>query len=113
MPTFRRVTTMTANGTATPLQDAAWTYRRLPFAAAVQVWQKSTDANVVAQIVIGSDEVQQESPVGGGGTAGTFPDQLPLLDTYYGQQGDEIRIGLRETAGGTPSVNTLVIITPI
>lgn len=112
MPNFRVATAMTANGTSTPLQDQAWTYRRLPFRAQVQIWQKCTDANVVSSVVIGSDLVQQESPVNSGGTAGVFPDQLPIMDTYYGDAGDEIMIRNRETAGGTPTVNTLVIVTP-
>jgi hypothetical protein len=113
MPQFTNVTTMTANGTATPLQDKAWTYRRLPYAAHVAVFLQSTDANVVASIVIGSDLQRQESPVNGGGTAGTFPTQLPIMEQYMGDAGDEILIQLRETAGGTPSVNTLVIVTPL
>jgi hypothetical protein len=111
MPQFTYSKAMTANGTVNPLQDKAWTYRRLPARAHVQVFMQSTDANIVASIVIGSDLQRQESPVSSGATAGEFPSQLPLLETYMGDAGDEINIQARETAGGTPTLNLLCIVT--
>jgi hypothetical protein len=111
MPQFTYSEAMTANGTLTPLQEKAWMYRRLPARAHIQVFLQATTTGVVASVVIGSDQQRQESPVNGGATAGVFPTALPIMETYMGDAGDEIAVNLRETAGGTPTVNLLVIVT--
>jgi hypothetical protein len=111
MPQFTYTQALTANGTVNPLQDEAWTYRRLPGRAHVQVFLQATSTGVVASVVIGSDQQRQESPVSSGATAGVFPTQLPIMETYMGDAGDEINIKVRETAGATPTVNLLCIVT--
>ena len=114
-PTLRRVTAMTANGTADPIQDADWIYRRLPFNASIAIADDTTGASgtVLRQVTIGSDVQGQEAPVSAGGTAGVFPNQEADFDGYVGAIGDQIRVVYRETAGATPSVNTVIKLTPI
>ena len=114
-PTLRRVTTMSANGTADPIQDADWIFRRLPFDAAIAIADDTTGAagTVLRQVTIGSDVQAQESPVSAGGTAGVFPNQDADFDGYVGARGDQIRVVYRETAAATPSVNTVVKLTPL
>lgn len=112
MPSFRKVVAMAANGTSYPLQEGNWIYERLPFRAAVDVFLQATDTNVLADVVIGSDVQEQEGPVPGGATAGEFPTTVPPTNRYYGTAGDKILLKLRETAGGTPSVNVWIVLTP-
>jgi len=112
MPTFRHTEAFTANGTSTPLQDEAWQYRVLPWPALIQLATDCTDANGVQQLTVGSDVQLQESPIPGGGTAGTFPSELAEFSEYYGDAGDEIIWKGRETAGGTPSYNLVIHVTP-
>lgn len=101
---------MTANQSGLdPL--ANWQYRQAPWPCRVTIMLRATTAAVVAQIWSGAAMVQQESPVQGGGTAGVTPAPLntPPI-TFDAPAGDFISIQLRETAGGTPTVDGIVYI---
>lgn len=113
MPNFYNTTTMTANGTATPLQDETWQYRVLPWPARVLIATICTDANVVQQITLGSDVQLQEGPVPAGGTIGQFPNEIAQFMEFRGDGGDEIIVKFRETAAGTPSVMTSIRVEPL
>lgn len=113
MPNFYDTTAMTANGTATPLQTATWQYRRLPWPARILFASISTDANVLQQVTVGSDVQLQEGPVPAGGTAGEFPTEIAQYQEFRADQGDEIIVSYRETAGGTPSVMTAIRVEPL
>ncbi len=112
-PSTRVITVMVANGTADPLFDSDWTFRRLPFNALVSISSISTAVGVVRQVTLGSDTQGEESPVQGGGTAGTFVQNKDDFDSFLGSAGDQIRIRYRETAAGTPSVMTVIRIQPL
>jgi hypothetical protein len=111
MPAFPFNVTMTANGTATPL--STWQYRYLPRPGHLRVLVRASDANVKYQITSGSMMVVQESPVQSGGTAGVTPTPLntPQID-FDAPGGDLIDIQLRETAGGTPTVQGIIYYDP-
>lgn len=113
MPIFRDTVAMTANGTATPLQDDTWNYRVLPWPARIGFASICTDANVLQQVTVGSDVQLQESPVPAGGTAGQFPTEVAQFQEFFGDPGDEIVVKYRETAGGTPSVMTVIMVEPL
>lgn len=112
-PSTRAITVMVANGTADPLFDSDWEFRRLPFDAVVSVSSISTALGVLRQVTLGTDAQGNESPVMAGGTAGVFVQNKDDFDTFLGSAGDQIRIRYRETIAGTPSVMTVVKIQPI
>jgi len=112
-PTKRIVTALTANATADPIESADWIYRRLPWAAMVEIALVATTANVVYAVVIGADEQAQESPVPAGGVAGVYPKEVADFDQFLGAAGDQIRIRLRETGGAVATVNTVVKLTQL
>ena len=112
MPALPFNVTMTANGTANPLTN--WQYRYLPRPGSIRVLLRASDANVRAQITSGSLMIQQEAPVQAGGTAGVTPSPLntPVVQ-FMAPGGDLIDIQLRETAGGTPTVQGIIYFDPL
>lgn len=95
---------------------AAWIYRRLPWPATLQIAFDTTAAaaTVLASVVIGSDmQIGPEFPVQAGGTAGVFPNQAQSFIELLGAAGDLIKVLYRETAAATPTVNTVIRLTPL
>jgi len=112
MPSFYFSTLMTANGTAEPL--TGWQYIYLPWPAEVQVLMRSTLANMVQTITSGSETIVEESPVQAGGTIGVTPSSLntPIVG-WHAAAGDLLKIRLRETAGGTPTIDGVIEVNPL
>lgn len=111
MPLIRVTEVMTASGTATPLSGSQ--YEFLPWPAVIRIAMVATTTGVVAAVSSGSDVLQEEGPVAGGGTAGVFPNRENFDLEDVAAAGDRLKIALRETAAGTPSVMILVDITPL
>jgi hypothetical protein len=112
MPQFQTVTVMTANGTATPL--TGWQYEYLPWPAYVEIGLNATTAGVVATVTSGSDTLMESSNLQTGATAGVIPSPLnvPYL-TDQAAAGDRMKVLLRETLGGTPTVNGIYKLNPL
>jgi len=109
-PTFRNTQTLGANATVRPLQDNAWIYRVLPFAAVVWFSLISDQTDVVFTFSAGSDiQAGPDQPVQSGGVAGVFQDDNNLYDQYLGNAGDELALTIRETAGSATADIMLVI----
>lgn len=111
MPVMTFRTVMTANGTATPLSGSQ--YEFLPFDARIEIAiTASVVSQVVATVYSGTDLLMEEGPVSFGtlGQAPKYPDDFMLVDDALA--GDRLKINLREFAGGTPTVMTVVRITP-
>lgn len=111
MPVIQTQTTMTANGTATPLQGNQYEY--LPFDALVEIAiLASAVSQVKATVYSGADVLMEEGPVqtGTSGTMPKYPDDFYLVDQALA--GDRLSIRLREIAGATPVVTCVVRITP-
>jgi phage terminase small subunit len=104
---------MTANGTARPLQDNGVILRNIKEPSLVEIGMQATDANVVAAVFFGDEQVQEESQVNKGtvDVAPKFPEERDI--EMEAAAGDEVVIALRETAGGTPSVMTRIKVTPL
>lgn len=113
-PQIRRSAAMTANGTSQPLQEApAWQHRFPATDAIMEFTLNGSDANMEFEITSGSEVLIQRSPVPGGGTAGTFlafQENKGAVGVYAGQ---EVAVTIFETAGGTPSYNLEVHLTPV
>ena len=112
MPVIQKQTVMTANGTAAPLSGTQ--YEFLPFDARVEIAiSASAVSQVVATVYSGSDLLMEEGPVSQGtlGVPPKYPDEFFLVDDALA--GDRLSIRLREIAGATPTVMTVVRITPL
>jgi len=104
---------MGALATVRPLQDNAWIYRVLPFAAVIWFSLESDLVGVVYTLSAGSDiQAGPDQPVQAGATAGIFQNDNNLFDQYLGSPGDEISLTIRETAGTLPDINLVVRLEP-
>jgi len=114
MPFFSYSRAVAAVATDTPLDATGntWKYNRAPYDGVVEVLHRATAVGVVVTITAGSDEVQQESPISAGGTAGVLTGRLnvePVTFTVKG--GDVIGVRYRNTTGGAINVEGTVELT--
>lgn len=95
-----------------------WQFQRVPNAfvrgAYVSILQRATGVSVRSSIFTGSQNIQQRSPVQGGGTAGVTPSQLntPVID-FVASPDDLLTILDDEVSGLTPTVDGIINIEPI
>jgi len=113
-PVFRNTQTLGALATVRPLQDNAWIYRVLPFAAVIWFSLESDAVGQVYTLSAGSDiQAGPDSPVQSGATAGVFQNDNNFFDQYLGSAGDEISLTIRETANvATSDINLVVRLEP-
>jgi hypothetical protein len=114
MAFFSWSSSVAAGATFNPLEVTGntWKYNRAPYAGLVEVIHNATAAGMVATITAGSDEIQQESPVSGGGTAATLVGRLTVEPiTFMVNAGDVIRVVYRNTTAGAVTVNGTIELT--
>lgn len=105
---------VTTGASGNPLDQAGseWKYKYLPYDCIVEIIHRATQAGGVVQITSGSDEIQQESPVSAGGTAGVLTGRLNVEPvTFRGKSGDLIIIKYRNTAGTTTTFDGSIELT--
>jgi len=92
---------------------ANWKYRRLPFGALVTVLIRATGVSARLTADAGAQNIQQKSPIPGGGTAGNtpVPQTTPVLQ-FVANPFDEIVLSIDEVSGLTPTVDGYVNIEP-
>jgi len=115
-PVFYDSRALVASASIDVVDAAAWIYRRLPWPAEMSFAGDTTGAaaTVLLTIIIGSDtQLGPEFPLAVGGTAGVFPNQAESFISLLGAAGDLIKILYRETAAATPTVNTVLKLTPL
>ncbi len=113
MPSLSFGKAMTANELGwNPL--SGWQFEYLPWPAAVKLLLAATDANTRITMYSGSQTIQERSPITGAGTAGYTPAELttpPMV--FIGAAGDRLKMAVDEVAGGTPTVDGLIVIEPL
>lgn len=105
---------VTTNSISNPLDVAGqeWKYKYAPYNAICEVLHRATQTGGVVQITAGSDEIQQESPVSAGGTAGTLTGRLNVEPvTFKVAAGDLIVIRYRNTAATTTTFDGTIEMT--
>ncbi len=115
-PVFYDSRVLVLNASIDVVDAAAWIYRRLPWPAQISIAFDTTAAagTVLLSMVIGSDmQLGPEMPIPVGGTAGVFPNQAQSFIDLLGAKDDLIKVLYRETAGATPTVNTVIKLTPL
>ena len=113
MPQFPFSTAMTANQLGlNPL--SGWQYEYVPWPANVILLTRSTTTGNRLTIFSGSETIQERTPVQGGGTAGVTPSELnSAAVSFMAAGGDRLKLVIDEVAGGTPTIDGVVIINPI
>lgn len=112
-PIFKRSIALTANGNSQPLQlSPAWAHRFLSVNSLIEFVINCTDVNAEFEVTLGSSTEVQRQPVSGGGTAGVFLSFQDNKGTIVGAAGDELAFTVYEIAGGTPTYNVEVHLTP-
>lgn len=112
MPAFSWTQSIAAGATFDPLDN--WQYRYAPYKALMELFHRATATGVVVTVTTGSDTVQEESPVSGGGTASVIPSRLniePVTDKV--DAGDLLKIRYRNTTAGAITVDGYIAITGI
>jgi hypothetical protein len=90
---------------------STWQNRYLPYNAEVKVLLRATTTGARVSLNSGSRTIAQRQNIQGGGTAGVTPSELntsPIV--FIGFAGELLQLLIDEVAGGTPTVDTLVII---
>ena len=114
MPSLSFSRSVGAGSTDFPLSALAWAFEQLPYNAAVSVMLRTTATGVLARIRAGSEEVQDETPVQSGGTAGVTPSALNTnATTFVAPAGDRLSIAIRNTTGGALTVDGLIQVEPL
>jgi hypothetical protein len=111
MPRLVFSTALGAGNTAFPLNN--WQYEYLPYPATCKVILRSTVITDRATVTSGSETIQEESPIPGGGTAGTTPTDFntPAV-AWMGAAADRLKILLRNT-GAASTVDGYIDIQPL
>jgi hypothetical protein len=113
MPQFTFSTLFTANQLGVnPL--VGWQYEYLPWPAQCILLVRSTTTGNRITIFSGSETIRERTPVQGGGTAGTTPSELNTpADSWQSAGGDRLKLVIDEVAGGTPTVDGIIIVNPL
>ncbi len=121
MPQFVFSTAMTANQLGlNPL--SGWQYEYLPWPASALLLVRATTVGtritttVGTRITIfsGSETIRERTPIQGGGTAGVTPSELNTpADSWQSAGGDRLKLVIDEVAGGTPTVDGMIIVNPL
>lgn len=93
---------------------SGWQYEYVPYAAAVKLLVRATTTGTRITIYTGSETIQERTPIQGGGTAGVTPSELntaPVI--FHAAMGDRLKLLIDEVAGGTPTVDGIVIMDPL
>ena len=113
MPQFVFSTAMTANQAGlNPL--IGWQYEYLPWPATILLLVRSTTVGTRITIFSGSENIRERTPIQGGGTAGVTPSELNTpADNWVAGAGDRLKLVIDEVAGGTPTVDGIIIANPL
>jgi len=112
MPQFPFSTAMTANQLGlNPL--VGWQYEYLPWPARVLLLVRSTTTGNRLTVFSVVEAFQKKKPVKDGGTAGVTPSELntPAI-SWLAAGGDRLKLVIDEVAGGTPTVDGVIIVNP-
>lgn len=94
---------------------SGWQYEYLPWPAQVLLLVRGTHAAGKMNITVysGSETIMERSTVQNGGVAGTTPSELntPAI-SWLAAAGDRVKLLIDETAGGTPTVDGIIIANP-
>jgi hypothetical protein len=112
MPYFAASAAIVAGGTATPL--SGWQYRQPNFPALLELMVNGSAAGLTHTLTTGSESIIPiDTPISGGGTAGTLPARLNTEAVADGVlSGEEIVHTIKNPSGGTITFNAVYVLSP-
>lgn len=112
MPYFAYTASVPAGGTVYPL--ANWQFRQPNFPGVLEILANASGTGVVHTLTTGAESiVQGDTPMSGGGTAGTMPARINAEAIVDGiLPGEEIVHSIRNTTAGALTVNAVYVLTP-
>lgn len=91
-----------------------WQYEYLPFPARVKLLSRATATTLKLTVFSGSETIQEESPIQGGGTAGITPSELNTPPvTWDAAMGDRLKLNVRSTDAGSQTVDAIIWVFPL
>jgi hypothetical protein len=93
---------------------AGWQYEYLPWPARVKLIMSAPVNTLLATVFSGSETIQEESPVSGGGNAGRTPAELNFPPIVWdAPAGDRIKVQVRSTDAAPQFVDGIIYAYPI
>lgn len=97
---------------------SGWQYETIPYqysrGAAVKILLRATTTGARVTVYAGGQTIQERSNVQGSGTAGLTPSELNTTPiTFIANPGDRLKLQIDEVAGGTPTIDGVVMLEPI
>lgn len=90
---------------------SGWQYEYLPAGTRVQVLVRATTTGARLTLYSGSQTIQERSIIQGGGTAGVTPSPLnTTVIEFIAPGGDRLKAAIDEVAGGTPTIDGVIIL---
>lgn len=91
-----------------------WQYEYVPWPARMKLLLRGTAGTLRATVFSGSETIQEESPVQGGGTAGVTPSELNTAPIVWdAAAGDRIKINIRSVDVGNQTLDGIIYAFPL
>jgi hypothetical protein len=91
-----------------------WQYEYLPWPARIKLLIRATATTLKLTVFSGSETIQEESAIQGGGTAGTTPAELTTPPIVFdAPAGDRLKFSVRSTDAGPQTVDAIVYAFPM
>lgn len=93
---------------------SGWQYEYLPWPARIKVLIRAPVTTLRLTVFSGSETIQEESPIQGGGTIGVTPSELntpPIVWDAPG--GDRLKLNVRSTDAASQTVDWIIYAYPL
>lgn len=91
-----------------------WQYEYLPWPARIKLLTRATATTLRLTVFSGSETIQEESPIQGGGTAGVTPSELNTPPVVWdAAMGDRLKLNVRSTDAGAQTVDAIIYAFPL
>ncbi len=93
---------------------AGWQYEYLPWPARLKALLRATAGTQRLTVTSGSEQIMEESPIQGGGTAGVTPSELNTAPVVFDAPGgDRLKLNVRSTDAGAQTVDWIIYAYPL
>jgi len=112
MPQFQFSTSIPAGAVVNPL--SGWQYEYLPWPARLKLLLRTNVLTLKSTVFSGSETIQEESPIQGGGAVGTTPSELNTPPVVWdAPAGDRLKVNVRSTDAGAQTVDGIIYAYPL
>jgi hypothetical protein len=112
MPQFPFSTSIPAGGVVNVL--TGWQYEYLPWPARLKLLMRTNVLTLKSTVFSGSETIQEEGPVQGGGVVGTTPAELTTPPVVWdAPAGDRLKVSVRSTDAGAQVIDGIIYAYPL